>query len=632
VEEKIFEREKLVHGIGRLNMLTDHCREWLVAFAEAAEHYDPDVGETPLEAFLIVERLFDEVLDRNMGTVGAVGWMRPLMSGELSEEEVEEGIRRSDENRRKSEYKIRDIFVEMLFRDPGPPSPADGWLTGGSKSPADNGALAYVDDLQMGVKTEAEIRTEIENSEEYKEKHKFQAARRVVVRNRWLREPDKPSRNLLPLGQSLFYALGGMSRLYYQTVIDNLAGKVNEARFNMSTLGWDDEGPDTQIAPAVVPFKMDGGFPNYWGYSNKVDPKFLDEMEVRLDYAVSRGVRPQLTLLWGGSQKMFVKSKNPPAYHEEALRDFLRATCERLKDHPAVTLELYNEINHGDHLNFAGRKGRQDFVDEWGRFIKQILPDHLLSVSGENVDADGKEGGHFFAYNDQTVLDFWNTHFDRSQRPTSEGFPPWVRSAWHLNELYVPFRQKNPGQGYGRNDEPIFLQTREQHQDWPYGGATIDLRLYGTMLFVCLSAGVPPTIHNQSGFLCGYSTKNPPDPNFPNKDPIYKVAKFYQEILTDFPIKGIAPKNAGWTGSPVRKYDQSFKAFSLVGGNNRRAIIIVVLEPKGSLMLDLDGPYTFAVHEITGDVREIGTLEGNGRLLLPTMNYKKCAIIRLDRA
>ncbi len=152
------------------------------------------------------------------------------------------------------------------------------------------------------------------------------------------------------------------------------------------------------------------------------------------------------------------------------------------------------------------------------------------------------------------------------------------------------------------------------------------------MIFVSLAAGVPTTIHNQGGFFLGYSKTKDPDPTFPNTEPIYKVAKFYQEILNGFPIKGIAPKNAGWSGSPVRKYDHSFKAFSLVGGQKRRAIIIVVLEPKGTLTLDLDGPYSYTVYEITGEIKERGALGGKGTLLLPSMNYKKCAIIRLDRA
>ncbi len=602
-------------------------------FAQAAEHYKSDVGETPEESFLTVEALFLEVLQRSMD-LGAVNWMRALMSGELTAEEVEEGIHFSDENRRRSEYTVRDLYEELLFRDPGPKAPGGGWITGGSKTPADNGALGYVEVLQMGVKTEAEIRTDIENSEEYKEKHKFQASRPVVVQNRWLREPERPARNMLPLGNSLFYALGPMPRSHYERVIDNLAGKVSEARFNMSTLGWG-VGPETQTAPAVVPFKKDGGFPNYWGYSNRVDPKFLDRMEERLAYAVSRGVRPQLTLLWGASQEMFVARKDPPTYHDAALKDFLRATCERLKDHPAVTLELYNEISHGSHLHFAGRKGRKEFIREYGGFIKKILPDHLLGVSGENIDGDGRECAedgrcHFFAYNDVEELDFWNTHFDRSKRPTQEGFPPWIRSSWHMSELYFPFRQGNPGKGYGRNDEPIFLQTKAEHKDWPYGGSSTDWRDYATMIFVSLSAGVPTTIHNQSGFFLGYSKKNPPDPDFPLKDPIYKAAAFYQKLLSDFPISGIAPKNSGWTGSPVRDMGNCFKAFSLVGGK-RNSIIVVALNPKGILQMNLDGPYTFAVHEITGAVKATGRLEGSGGLLLPKMNYPKCAIIRLDK-
>lgn len=463
-------------------------------------------------------------------------------------------------------------------------------------------------------------------------------SRQAQAKARWLHEPEKPKRNIIPLGNSLFYALGqGMPREQYSQVIDNFAGIIDEARFNMSTLGWGDEGPETQTAPPVIPF-LKGSDPGFWGYSRRINPAFLDEMEWRLDYAVNRGVRPQLTVFWGGFQEMFIKSVNEPAnnhnveFHEEAMEDYLGAICERLEDHPAVNVELFNEINHGAHLWMLGRKGRREFIKKWGRFIKDRLPDHLLTVSGENVDNDGKEGGYHFAYHDITELDYWNVHFDRSKKPAVEGFEPWVRSVWHLNEEAHRFRAQNPGQGYGRNDEPMFLQTQKQHQEWPYRWSTLDWKMYGVSIFVAFCAGVATTIHNQGGFFHGYRKKKKPDPDFPLTEPIYGVARFYQKILDGFNLAGCTPYNSGWNDSPVRDMGNSFKAFSLVG-KDKESILITVLNPSGQLKLDLDSAYTAVVYEITGEeVYRDQLPAGPSSMPLPRMpKFENCAVIRLDR-
>lgn len=503
-----------------------------------------------------------------------------------------------------------------------------------------------------------------------------QAARICEAKARWLREPENPVRNFIPLGNSLFYALGaGMPREHYSRVIDNLASVgIGEGRFSMSTLGWGENGPDSQQAPAVIPF-IKGDNPGFWGYSRKINPTFLDEMEWRLDYAVRRGVRPQLTLFWGAFQQMFIDESNGPdtTFHEGAMRDYLQAICERLKDHPQVNVELFNEINHGDHLYMLGRAGRRQFIRKWGGFVKDRLPDNLLCVSGENVDKNGKEGGYNFAYHDVDELDYWNVHFDRSKKPAVEGFEPWVRSTWHLNELSHQFRQHNPGQGYGRNDEPMFLQTEAQNQEWPYRWSTLDWEMYGVSIFVTLCAGVGTTIHNQGGFFLGYSKKanssalgwyldnfdvaeshkipssnkvregaflsatdpraaRKMDPDFPLTEDIYKVTRFYRDVLDGFNLASCVPYNAEWTGSPVRELGDSFKAFSLVGKNGDN-ILITVLNPKGILKLDLAHKYSVRVYEITGEDVMNGELpQGSIQMELPRMQkFKKCAILRLDR-
>lgn len=576
---------------------------------------------TEEEARQIVHDLYFKVLDREPDEE-AQGYVDSLIDCSVTPADVEKSLRESDEHRRNSEMLIRNIFTDMLYRDPGPPEPEGEWITGGSGSPADNGALGYVDDYQWGRKTEEQIRAEIKESDEYKEKHKFQASRAAVVVNRWLREPQEPARNTLPLSISLFYALAlGLDRGYYETVINNLAGKVSEARFNMSTLGWGKEGE--QRAPAVIPW-LPGDMLD--GYGNKVNPAFLDEMEHRLDYAVSRGVRPQLTLFWGGFQALFVKHKGMKTFHENAMKDYLRKTCERLKNHPAVNVELMNEINHGAHCHFLGLPGRKEFIQQWGTFIKGILPNHLLSVSdGGNQPNDD---GNYFYYHSVPVLDHWNVHFPRDE-VSVEGFPRWARGVWHLNGEFHAFHQKHPGKGYGRNDENMFLQTPADHAEWPYRQSTRDWKMYGSQIFVSLCAGAPTTIHNQSGFLLGQSKAQGNRPDFPNTEPIFKVAKFYQDVTRDFPWQGMTPYNAGWGGSPVREFDNSFKAFSLVG-QQWKSIIVTVLSPKGSLTMNLkDGKYKFTVYEITGETKKSGKME-SGKLQLPAMNYKKCAVIRFD--
>jgi len=410
-----------------------------------------------------------------------------------------------------------------------------------------------------------------------------------------------------------------MKRDYFKTVIDNLSGVVNEARLSMSTLGWG--APNEQTVPGgVIAFKP-GNLID--GYGNVPDLKFLNEMQWRIDYMLSKDVRPQLTLLWGGLQELFTDHHK---IQDRPLKRYLKAVCERLVDHPGVNIELVNEIGHGGHLWFLGDEGQREFVDKYGGYVKDLCPDHLLT----NSDGHGPEGTEERWFFDAKPIDYWNVHFPRDNTSV-EDIPRWVRGPWHLNEAVREFAKVHPGKGYGRNDEPIFLQTREDHVEWPYLGSTRNWKLYGTMLWVCTAAGVGVTIHNQSGFFLGYKLTRPRDPNFVLTEPIYDVARFWQAQMKDFPIKGHTSHNASWPQSPVSEYSGSFKVFSLVGGQ-KRSIILVVLNPRGTVTLQLDHDYLYRIYEIDGNLVTSGSQSsGLHRMVLPPMKYKRCAIVRLDK-
>ena len=563
---------------------------------------------TRTQAEELVKVAFLEVLRRdpfNPFDSGAYDHVFALMHG-TTPDEVEATLRESAEAREKAEALVRRLYLELLGRDPGPEQPGEPWV--------DPPAHAYAEDFRAGVKSEENIRTELRSSEEYHARPAVLPSRAPSIEGTSLIERDTGERSL-PLGISLFYGLSlGVPRDRFQTVVDELASaQIRECRLSMSTFTWGNE----QGVPEVIPFKPGSV---HDGFSNEVSEAFLDEMEWRLDYAVSRGVRPQLTLLWGGFQPLFVQNRS---LRENALGKYLRAVCERLRNHPAVTIEIMNEIDHGHHLGFLALEGRKEFLKKWVSVCKETLPDALFSVSdGGHAPRGGGEGDAYFDYHDVPQIDYWNVHFPRDEVAV-EGIPRWCRGIWHLNGEWHFFRSGHGARGgYGRNDENMFLQTEEDHREWPYRNSTRDWRMYGLHIFVAATAKAATTIHNQSGFFCRPGV---------GSEPVMKVARCYAAVMKDFSLEALSSLNSGWRDSPVESFDGPFKAFALTGGPDRRDILVTVLNPReGTLTLDLKREYEARVYEITGEERKRERLPaGKTALRLPPTEWPHGCIVRL---
>ena len=433
-----------------------------------------------------------------------------------------------------------------------------------------------------------------------------------------IHEPET-GRDMLPISISLFYGLSlGIDRARFTATIDGLKGKVQEARLSMSTYGWGNDAGE----PEVDPF-LEG--------TNKINPVFLDEMEWRIDYMTNAGIRPQVTLFWGGFKEKFVRSTVNKLLKDRAIEDFERAAMRRLRDHPACTVEWMNEIDHGHHMAFMGHAGRVEVLRRHIPFCKEEHPDALIGVSDgghQPVDEDGNlvngEGGTYFAYHSIPELDFWNVHFPRDKVEV-ERIPRWCRGLWHLSGEFFEFRQEHPGKGYGRNDENIFLQTPEQHQQWPYNNSTRDWRMYLLQMYVALTAKAPTTIHSMAGFFCWPEA---------GTEPVVDIgARAFTKLLEGVPLNNLESYNSEWTGSPVRGYAGPFKAFSLVSGDDRASIIITVLNPReGTLTLDLrDKRYTLEAFEITGERIEEASIGPGERVTytLPPTNWEHGCILKL---
>jgi len=536
---------------------------------------------------------------------GAYDHVFALMHGTTAEA-VEVTLRESAEAREKAESVVRRIYFEILGRDPGPGDQGGQWV--------DSPARDYAEDLRTGLKTVEDIRVELRSSEEYRTRPAIRPSGPPSIEGTAILERGTEELSL-PLGISLFYGLSlGITRARFQTVIDELsAAQIRECRLSMSTFTWGNE----QGVPEVVPFEPGSV---HDGFSNEVSVPFLDEMEWRLDHAVSKGVRPQLTLLWGGFQPMFVENRR---LRENALGKYLRAVCERLRNHPAVTVELMNEIDHGHHLGFLTLDERKEFLKTWVSVCKEILPSALFSVSdGGHAPRGGGEGEPYFDYHDVAEIDYWNVHFPRDEVAV-EGIPRWCRGIWHLNGESHFFQSGHRGRGgYGRNDENMFLQTEEDRREWPYRNSTRDWRMYGLHIFVAAAAKAATTIHNQSGFFCRPGV---------GSEPVMKVARCYAAVMKDFSLEGLASLNASWRDSPIESFDGPFKAFALTGGADRRDILVTVLNPReGTLTLDLKRDYDARVYEITGEERKRERLPaGKTVLRLPETDWPHGCVVRL---
>jgi hypothetical protein len=168
----------------------------------------------------------------------------------------------------------------------------------------------------------------------------------------------------------------------------------------------------------------------------------------------------------------------------------------------------------------------------------------------------------------------------------------------------------------------MFLTTEDEFQAWSYRGSTRDWRMYALMIWCATMAGAAVTLHTFKGFFCRPGL---------TRDPIFQAVKAWNQITKGFPWHGAASFNAGWAGSPVRSYDQSFKAFSLVSGEGGRDVIVTVLNPKGRIVLDMDRPRTGAVYEITGESRlGLSLKEGQHVVTLPEVGYPHALVMRLN--
>lgn len=553
------------------------------------------------EAEEIVRELYLEVLGREPDP-GSEGYVRRLIDCSASREDVEESLRGSEEMKGRSEKIVRDIYRELLRRDPGPVEPGGPWV--------DPGAYGYVEAFIQGDFTEDGIRAAIKESDEYKNLPKTLPAKPFRIDGSALYEPEN-DRLYMPLSISLFYAPSlGIPRGRVTKTLDALAGKVQEARFSMSTFTWGND----QGEPEVIPFKPGD---RHEGYSNEISPAFLDELEWRARYAMKVGVRPQITLFWGGFQPMFRRGNDVDL---PAMKSFVRATMERSKNLPGVKWEIMNEADHGHHLAYVGDARRKEIISEIIRFAKSINPEAHFGVSDGGRDAGENE--LYFDYHRLEVLDDWKVHYPRDKVEV-RGIPRWCRGLWHLNGEGHEFAKHHNGKAYGQNDENIFLQTEAEHNQYPYGGSTRDWRMVVSSWYVAATARSCSTAHTQKGFFCREGA---------GEDPAIKLGgPAYIDALKDFAHRGQASLNAGWPDSPITEFETCFKAFALAGGDNRRTMLFAVLDPKqGKLKLNLKRKYRYTVREITGEVKKTGELEGRTELRLPPMNYPKAAVVRLD--
>jgi hypothetical protein len=511
-----------------------------------------------------------------------------------------------------------------IHRDGGEPTPPDGGETAaadGSMSPADAGPEHT--DAGAGARRDGGAVPGTDGGTVPGTDGGPDAGLRVraiapaVVEGNVLAEPTTGWRGF-GLGISLFYA-PAIPRDEYVRVVDEVAAAgIELARFSGSTLTWG----NGQGRPEVIPF-LPGRHPYYpddpdvGSWTNEPSPAFFDELGWRLDYAARRGIRVQYTILWGAFGPMFA---NGDRLRETPTRRFVQYAAERLRRHPEHVIEIINEADHGHHMGRFGREGRIAAITQMARWIREVHPSAVLSVSdgGRQPDSDGAP---YFDYHDIAELDYWNVHFPRDEL-LAEGIPRWARGVWHLYGDRDAFAARHPRKGYGRNDENMFLQTEEDHALWPYRSSTRDYRMYATMMWVSTIAGVGFTLHSQKGFFA--------QPGL-TLDPIFGAIAALRRITQGFPFAGARSYNTSWAQSPVRAFDGPFKVFALIS-SDRRDLLVYVLNPAGSVTLDLEhaGMHGTAYDPLSGRVlREFDPPAGVSTLTLPAPAYEHGMVLRI---
>lgn len=547
---------------------------------------------------------------------GAYDYVIDLCKGVIAGQDIEEFLRTSIEAHVRANEIVRGLYREVLGRDPGPPVEGGPW--------ADPAAVAYAYDFQHGRKTEAGIRSELEASDEVKDRR--QRATRPEILDNVIHDTGT-GRKDLELGVSLFYAMSpDVSDSDFAAVVDELAAAgIRQVRL-AQTFTWDNPVRKAN----VIPFRAGNSYLHRTPQGDSVDegvsvdpmpaPAHLARLSERLNLLAAKGIRAQYTIFWGGMQPLFTREGREVRW--DRVEAYLEAIARFFASHPEHTLEIINEANHGHHLARLGQGGRVIFLERCAAHIRNFHSIAVITAS-DGGRQPPNEGDPYFAYHGVRGLDYWNVHFPRDTIE-SGGIPRWCRGSWHLYQDRDPFRRAHGGRGgYGRSDENIFLQTQEEADRWGYRGATLDWRMYGAMLWVTTMAGAGLTLHTHKGFFC--------EPGL-TSDPIFQVVRAWNTITKDFPWHGASSFNAGWARSPLKSFDGPFKAFALTSGENGRDVLVTILNPReGTIVLDMDRPRDVKIYEITG--KPIGGAmlgEGGHALTLPPTAYEHALVMRLN--
>jgi hypothetical protein len=571
------------------------------------------------EAEEVVRLAYERALGRNplpsgLYDSGSLDYLLDLVCGVYADgAAIERVLRNSDEAHSRAERIVRALYRNVLARDPGPAEVGGPW--------ADPAALAYVEDFRLGRKTEDAIRAELEGSPEAQAK--LSRATRPEVLDNVLNDTES-GRKDFELGISLFYAISpDVSDADFSEVVSELAAMgIRQVRLAGSTYTWDNPPKMRNVIPfrSGTSYVHGDGIDAGVGVDPIADPAHLSKLSVRLKQLCSNGIRAQYTIFWGGMQPLFTREGREVRW--ERVRPYLRDLARFFRAHPEHTIEIINEADHGHHLARLGQDGRAAFLHECARIIRTEHPHAILTASDGGRQPED-EGDPYFAYGPVKPLDYWNVHYPRDTVAV-DGIPRWARGPWHLYQDRGSWRSIHGSGGYGRSDENMFLTTDEEFQTWGYRGSTRDWQMYGLSLWVTTMAGAAFTLHTFKGFFCRPGL---------TRDPIFRVVRGWNELTQDFAWHGATSYNAGWARSPVKSYDESFKVFSLVSGENGRDVLVTVLNPLGRIVLQMDRPRTGGVYEITGEpLLGLNLHEGENVVTLPTAAYPHACVLRLNES
>ncbi len=556
-----------------------------------------------------VKGLYLDVFERP-ADADAEGYILDLISGKKTPTMVEADLMSSPEAYEKAHAVVQVICLVLLGRDAGE-----------KEKILEHG-------YRKGQMTREDITNAIKATDEYKELTQVRRIGKVSVIENALHD-ERTQMESVELGVSLFYAMSpDVDRERYAQVIDELSGTIEMVRFAGSTMTWD----NPLGMRNVVPFKAGSYFRPIDTHRDggPVDPmpdkRHFDELEWRLEYAESKGIRVQYTILWGGFQDMFRSGSD---VRKTTLRKYIKAVAERLVDHPAHTIELINEADHGHHMGFL-REKRSAMIQEMSNWVRDKHPNAVICVSDGGHPALNEDGEpateedkvrEFFSYHGVKGLDYWNVHFPRDLIGM-RGIPRWARGVYHLHDEHGYFAKKHKGLGYGRNDENMFLQTAADRVDWPYRGSTLDWRMYVLMVWSSTMAGAGTTIHNQKGFFCQRGI---------GSDPVIESMKARKKIIEGFRFKDAKTVNATWANSPVKDFRGGvYKAYSLKNHDGSDVMTLVLCPSKGVLTIQVTQRMDLRMYDpISGnEVERRKLMPGRQDVQLPAAPYDKALVLR----